>query len=118
MSSPKRIGTEFDFDNLGNNLKKIRKGLRKTQSEVAEELGVTPGYISNVENSNTAVSFRVISYYCKIGKITMDDLVCGNVDRDELPLIDQKILASAEKMPVESKERMLSIIKTWFRLED
>ena len=38
MSSPKRIGTEFDFDNLGNNLKKIRKGLRKTQSEVAEEL--------------------------------------------------------------------------------
>ena len=43
-------------ENYGALVKSLRQKMGLTQNQVAESLGVTPGYISNVENNRTAMS--------------------------------------------------------------
>ena len=62
-------------ENYGEQIKSYRTKLGLTQSRVAEELEVTPGYISNVENGRTAMSLRILMYYAKMMNITLDELV-------------------------------------------
>lgn len=40
----------MNSENYGTHIKHIRQKMGLTQNQVAEALGVTPGYISNVEN--------------------------------------------------------------------
>ena len=62
-------------DNYGEQIKRYRINLGMTQNQVATELDVTPGYISNVENGRTAMSLRLLIYYAKLMGITLDELV-------------------------------------------
>ena len=39
----------MNSENYGTHIKHIRQKMGLTQNQVAEALGVTPGYISNVE---------------------------------------------------------------------
>ena len=61
-----------DYGTLVKNLR-LQSGL--TQSQVAESLGVTPGYISNVENNRTAMSLRMLTYYARLVGCSLDSLV-------------------------------------------
>ena len=53
-------------ENYGALVKSLRQKMGLTQNQVAESLGVTPGYISNVENNRTAMSLRILTYYAKL----------------------------------------------------
>ena len=60
-----------------------------TQNQVAEALGVTPGYISNVENNRTAMSLRILTYYAKLCGCSLDSLV-DTADIDTIQKLCQK----------------------------
>ena len=45
----------MEHESYGALVKKLRIDNNLTQNQVAESLGVTPGYISNVENGRTAM---------------------------------------------------------------
>jgi len=62
-------------DNYGEQIKSYRIKLGLTQNQVAAEMDVTPGYISNVENGRTAMSLRFLIYYAKLMGVTLDELV-------------------------------------------
>ena len=62
-------------DNYGELIKSYRIDLGLTQGQVASELDVTPGYISNVENGRTAMSLRILIYYAKLMGVSLDSLV-------------------------------------------
>ena len=68
-------------ENYGEQIKNYRINLGMTQHQIASELDVTPGYISNVENGRTAMSLRLLIYYSKLMGITLDELV-GNIEPD------------------------------------
>ena len=67
--------TSFEFRDLGAKVRKLRLNKGLTQKDVADKLGVTPGYLSNVENSRTAMSLRVLTYYAQLMGLTLDELV-------------------------------------------
>ena len=69
----------MNSEDYGTHIKHIRQKMGLTQNQVAEALGVTPGYISNVENNRTAMSLRVLIYYAKLVGCSLDSLV-GNLD--------------------------------------
>ena len=46
----------MESENYGSLIKNLRQQMGLTQNQVADSLGVTPGYISNVENNRTAMS--------------------------------------------------------------
>ncbi len=101
------------IDNYGEQIKSYRIKLGLTQSQVASEMDVTPGYISNVENGRTAMSLRFLIYYAKIMGITLDELV-GNLEPLYTPTaLDNAIIAEISKMSTSEKEKLLETIKIW-----
>lgn len=100
-------------ENYGEQIKSYRINLGMTQNQVATELEVTPGYISNVENGRTAMSLRMLIYYSKLMGITLDELV-GNLEPDyKESSIDNAIMAEIKTLNTEEKEKLLKTIKIW-----
>ena len=100
-------------ENYGEKIKAYRVKLGLTQGEVANELNVTPGYISNVENGRTAMSLRVLIYYAKLMGITLDELV-GKLEPDyKTNALDNALLSEITKLSPSEKEKLLETIKLW-----
>ena len=71
-------------ENYGALVKSLRQKMGLTQNQVAESLGVTPGYISNVENNRTAMSLRILTYYARLIGCSLDALVGQNIPKPHL----------------------------------
>ena len=100
-------------ENYGEQIKAYRLKLGLTQSQVAEEMEVTPGYISNVENGRTAMSLRLLIYYAKITGISLDELV-GNLEpKYKANALDNALIAEIHKLNNSEKEKLLKTIKLW-----
>ena len=100
-------------ENYGEQIKTYRIKLGLTQSQVAAELEVTPGYISNVENGRTAMSLRFLIYYAKLMGITLDELV-GNLEPDyKENALDNALMKEIKKLSRKEKEKLLKTIKIW-----
>ena len=100
-------------DNYGEQIKSYRIKLGLTQGQVATEMEVTPGYISNVENGRTAMSLRFLIYYAKIMGITLDELV-GNLEpKYTSTALDNALMAEISKMNDSEKKKLLDTIKIW-----
>ena len=84
-----------------------------TQNQVAEALGVTPGYISNVENNRTAMSLRILTYYAKLCGCSLDSLV-GTLDPEySETALDRKLYNTIMQLDVDTKEKLLKTIELW-----
>ncbi len=100
-------------DNYGEQIKSYRINLGLTQGQVAEELEVTPGYISNVENGRTAMSLRILIFYAKMMGVTLDSLV-GNLEpKYKNNALDNALFAEIHKLSKKEKEKLLETIKLW-----
>lgn len=108
---------DFEFANLGQVVKKLRKEHGLTQMEVARTLNVTPGYISNVENSRTAMSLRVLCYYGDLTGITLDELVGRAVPAYRKTSLDHKISRMVEKLGEEDKQKVIDTLSIWTNVE-
>lgn len=60
---------------IGNKLREARIRRRLTQSQLAEEVNVSPGTISNWENGNTSPKVKKIKELCLTLKIDIDDIL-------------------------------------------
>ncbi|MBR3833723.1 MAG: helix-turn-helix domain-containing protein [Lachnospiraceae bacterium] len=99
-----------DYGTLIKNLR-IEHGL--TQNQVAESLGVTPGYISNVENNRTAMSLRILTYYARLVGCSLDSLV-GELEPEYTETaLDRKLYQAILKLDIETKEKLLKTIEIW-----
>ena len=90
---------------------RIRNGL--TQNQVAESLGVTPGYISNVENNRTAMSIRILTYYARLVGCSLDSLVGELEPEYTATSLDRKLYNSIIDLDVKTKEKLLKTIEIW-----
>lgn len=96
---------------LGKRSKEIRATLGLSQNDVAKELNVTRGFISNVENGRVSMSLRLMIYYAKIMHCTLDE-VAGlmNVSYRQTAL-DNAIMDEVSKMDQAGKEALLKELR-------
>ena len=100
-------------DNYGEQIKSYRIKLGLTQNQLAAEMDVTPGYISNVENGRTAMSLRFLIYYAKLMGVTLDELV-GTLEPEYTSnALENALMAEISKMDDAKKEKLLKTIKIW-----
>ena len=100
-------------EEYGEQIKSYRIKLGLTQNQVATELEVTPGYISNVENGRTAMSLRMLIYYAKLMGVTLDTLV-GNLEPNyKMNALDNALLSVINELNDEEKEKLLKTIQLW-----
>lgn len=103
----------METENYGSLIKNLRQKMGLTQNQVADSLGVTPGYISNVENNRTAMSLRILTYYARLTGCSLDSLV-GELDPEySETAIDRKLYQNIIKLDVETKEKLLKTLEIW-----
>ena len=103
----------MESENYGSLIKNLRQQMGLTQNQVADSLGVTPGYISNVENNRTAMSLRILIYYAQLMGISLDSLV-GRIDSDyQATALDNEICDIIHQMSTDNKEKLLRTLKIW-----
>ena len=101
----------MNSENYGTHIKHIRQKMGLTQNQVAEALGVTPGYISNVENNRTAMSLRILTYYAKLCGCSLDSLV-GTLDPEySETALDRELYNAIMQLDVDTKEKLLKTIE-------
>ncbi len=103
----------MEQENYGILIKKLRIEHNLTQNQVAEALGVTPGYISNVENNRTAMSLRILTYYARLVGCSLDSLV-GELEPDYTETaLDRKLYEAIMELDTDTKEKLLKTIEVW-----
>ena len=100
-------------ENYGALVKSLRQKMGLTQNQVAESLGVTPGYISTVENNRTAMSLRILTYYARLIGCSLDALV-GELDSEySETALDRKLYQTILKLDIDTKEKLLKTLEIW-----
>ncbi len=103
----------METENYGALIKDLRIQNGLTQNQVAESLGVTPGYISNVENNRTAMSLRILTYYARLVGCSLDSLV-GELEPEYAETaLDRKLYHAIIKLDTAAKEKLLKTIELW-----
>ena len=103
----------MEIDNYGSMIKELRIQNGLTQNQVAESLGVTPGYISNVENNRTAMSLRILMYYARLMGCSLDSLV-GELEAEySETALDRKLYEAILKLNTKTKEKLLKTLEIW-----
>lgn len=62
-------------DTLGQKMRAARESARKTQDDVAEQLGITKGAVSQWENDATKPTLKNLRAYCLVVGASADDLL-------------------------------------------
>lgn len=105
----------MEKENYGSMIKNLRIQNGLTQNQVAESLGVTPGYICNVENNRTAMSLRVLTYYARLVGCSLDSLV-GELEPEYTETaLDRKLYQTIIQLDSETKEKLLKTIELWMK---
>ena len=100
-------------DNYGTLIKELRIKNGLTQNHVAESLGVTPGYISNVENNRTAMSLRILTYYARLIGCSLDSLVGELEPEYSETALDRELYQAITRLDSETKKKLLRMIEIW-----
>lgn len=103
----------MEFENYGTLVKNLRIQNGLTQNQVAESLGVTPGYISNVENNRTAMSLRMLTYYAQLTGCSLDSLVGILEPEYTETALDRKLYQTIIHLDTDTKERLLKTLEIW-----
>lgn len=98
-------------NNLGKKVKELRIANHLTQEQVAKALGVTPGYISNVENNRSLMTLRMLTYYAQLTGMSLDYLA-GTIDEEYRDTsLDREILSLIKDFPPEKKDKLIELIR-------
>ena len=103
----------MNTDNCGTLIKELRIKNGLTQNQVAESLGVTPGYISNVENNRTAMSLRILTYYARLIGCSLDSLVGELEPEYSETALDRELYQAITQLDSETKKKILRMIEIW-----
>lgn len=96
---------------LGKKVKELRIANHLTQDQVAKALGVTPGYISNVENNRSLMTLRMLTYYAQLTGMSLDYLA-GTIDEDyRETALDRQILSLIQDFSPTKKEKLIHFIQ-------
>lgn len=103
----------MNTNNYGTLIKELRIKNGLTQNQVAESLGVTPGYISNVENNRTAMSLRILTYYARLIGCSLDSLVGELEPEYSETALDRELYQAITRLDSETKKKLLRMIEIW-----
>ena len=69
----------IDYSAIGQRIKARRKGLGKTQDKLAETLGVSIGYISQIERGVTKINLDTLSEIATFLDCDIAELITGTL---------------------------------------
>lgn len=64
---------------FGENLKKIRKNMKLTQTEMAERLDISQNYLSDIENGNRNITVNKLIIFANELEVSVNKLINDNI---------------------------------------
>ncbi|MBE6863493.1 MAG: helix-turn-helix transcriptional regulator [Ruminococcus flavefaciens] len=100
----------MDQSKIGKFISQRRKAQGLTQVQLAEKLGITDRAVSKWETGKSMPDVSVMIELCEILKITVNDLLCGEVvSMEKINETTEKNLLEMIKQKEEADKRLLSI---------
>ena len=101
---------EINYEKLGVKIKEMRQANGLTQDKLAEMVSCNTSHISNIENNHTKVSLNVLLAIANVLNTSIDYLLSDQYENLSLA-IDNEIMREVSNCDIETKERILRIIK-------
>lgn len=101
---------EFNYAQIGDNIRKVRLERKYTQEYLANKVGVNTSHISNIENHHTNVSLPTLVRICNALDTTVDYMIGHEYSTPESS-IDHFILTELQHCDLDMKERILKIVQ-------
>lgn len=103
----------FGKKNMGKKFKKLRLEQNKTQNQIAETIGITDKYLSNIENGNANCSLDVFIGLANEYNINADYLLSSVLTYDKTVKnneLQDIIYSELEAMSIKQKQYILDTI--------
>lgn len=101
-----------DFKIIGNRIKTRRKELRKTQEDLAADLYVSPGYISQIERGSTKINLETLSEIADFLQCDIVDFLSTSKKKYEDPL-RAKIDTLYNQLNIEERALLYELLLTY-----
>ena len=101
---------EFNYNQIGDNIRKLRQERKYTQEFLANLVGVNTSHISNIENHHTNISLPTLVRICNALNTTVDYIIGHEYSVPETS-IDHFILTELQNCSLITKEQILKIIQ-------
>ena len=112
----------YDYSAIGSELKRLRTEHACTQEQMAEHLGCTPAYISNVENNRAKLSLRVLSYYAKLFHVPVDSILHAGQKEIEpqsaSSILDSEALEILHQFPLDEQTEIIKVLRYLTEIRD
>ncbi len=96
--------------NLGDYLKGCRESYKRTQPDVASEMGIEQSYLSKIESGKSIPSNEVFNKLVKVYKIELEDLISNLSEQEIQKLIElssiQHIISKKNKGKLDSAKKL------------
>ncbi len=99
---------KINYRLIGQRVKQKRKTSQKTQDKLAEALGVSVGYISQVERGVTKISLDTLAEIATILQCDVTELIVGSAPRQE-EYLTRELTAVYKMMDAQQKTMLLDI---------
>lgn len=105
----------IDFTKVGKEMKRLRASHGYTQEKVADDLGCTIAFVSNVENNRAKLNLRVLMYYSKLCNVSIDSILNAGKEASDKKNIsdirDSELIGVFHQYSEEEQEKILHILK-------
>lgn len=100
-----------DYSLIGKRLKEKRKSTGATQEMIAEYLGVSVGYISQLERGKKKINLDTLSKYAAFLRCDITDII-SNVSPEQKQYLDQEMATMYNQLEAKQKRMVIEVIKT------
>ncbi len=106
---------ELDIQSIGKRIKKRRKELHLTQTEIKEKTGISSGNMSDIERGNRLPAATTLAQLSEILDCSIDWILTGksplseNLIFPDIEEKDQKLLSLFHEISEEDQEELLMI---------
>lgn len=101
---------DLNFEQIGENLKKIRLSKNLTQEYIANMADVNTSHISNIENNRVKVSLSTLVQICNALDTTVDYILADEYNQPT-SVLEQEILHELHLCSDDTKKQILKIVK-------
>lgn len=100
-----------DYEKIGKRIQSARKSKNLTQEYLAEKMGVSSNYISNIERSRSKPSIDTLVDICNVLEVTADYVLLDSVYASKEMMVDE-IAEKLKKCSDKNIRIISSIIST------
>lgn len=98
---------------IGNKIYQLRRSINMTQQELADKIGISVTFLSEIENGRKSMSVDTLVKLSKVLHVSLDTIVFGNDAEDDM---QKDVISMMSTLPLEYNESILLIAREFTRL--